>query len=333
MKITAVVFSVLLVIALIGFGLSVIITGESRDLEEAVKSGLNSVDNIALVSFGNGYGESMAWSTEESFSSFEISAVSAEVSISFSDDEKAFVDYQGNNSNVKLTAEVSGGKLIIKENAKISFPFFGGFNFKRSILTVEIPKKQYKDITLNTVSGSVEADGLLAENLYLHTTSGETELSVFADKIEADTISGDLKLINCSDSPSASVTCNSTSGSILINGFRPEKFELSSISGEIEMYGAAGKGSVNLTSGYARLDFDEWNGSLDVSAISGEIEVNLPENSGINLDFSRISGGVEYDLNGDSGDFNKSGKYSIGGSNRQDVKASFTSGSVSFKNK
>lgn len=333
MKIAAVVFSVLLVVALVGFGLSVVVTGEGKSLGEAVENSLNSVEKVALVTFGDGYGEDMTWLTADDFLDIEISAVSAEVSISFTSDETVSVDYQGNNSNVKLTAEVSGGKLIIKEHSKISFPFFGGFNFKSSILNVKIPQKQYKDIELSTISGSMEADGLLAENFLLHTTSGEAELSVFADKIEVDTISGDITLNNCTDKSAASVTSNSTSGTIVIKGYRPGKFEISSISGDTEMYGAAGKGSVNLTSGYARLDYDEWNNSLAVSAISGEIEVNLPENSGINLDFSRISGEAEYDLDGDSGDFNKSGTYSVGGSNKQEVKASFTSGSVSFKNK
>lgn len=336
MKITAIILSVLLVIAVIGFGVSVVVTGEGIDLESEVKNsfdGLN-IESVGLLISNEGYGESFITSFSEEFSNIEIGVISAETIISFSDDNAVHIDYEGKNSNVKLTAEVSGNKLIVLEKSRISFPFFN-FNVKtkNSVLKIAIPEKEYKDVKLNTVSGSAVTDGLISEKLTLNTTSGSINLSAFADKIVLSTVSGDIKLENCTSNKADSITSSSTSGSTAIMGYRPERFALSAVSGEITMSGASGKGDINLTSGSARIEYDEWNDKLNISAVSGSVEVTLPEGSGIDLDFSRISGEVKYDLDGEEGKISKEGDYNnIGGENIQKADVNLTSGKVSFNN-
>jgi hypothetical protein len=119
-----------------------------------------------------------------------------------------------------------------------------------------------------------------------------------------------------------------------VNGELPETdyFELSVVSGTLDLGGLSGRGSVNIVSGTANLGYAEWNDSLKIDIVSGSTNVVVPEGSGAEINFSRVSGHVSYNLDGDSGRLDRGGSANVGGENRQRVTVDLVSGSASISN-
>ncbi|MBE6901963.1 MAG: DUF4097 domain-containing protein, partial [Ruminococcaceae bacterium] len=123
------------------------------------------------------------------------------------------------------------------------------------------------------------------------------------------------------------------SGNAEVVGYKAEEFNLHSVSGSTSYHGASGKGKVAVTSGRIDISYDEWNNDLDISAISGNINVSLPEGSGMDLKFDGISGSLRTDIGTEKGRFMNLGKGTsgiFGGENSHAVKASLTSGTVTI---
>ena len=121
------------------------------------------------------------------------------------------------------------------------------------------------------------------------------------------------------------------SGNATVSGYRTEEFGVHSVSGTTTVNGISGKGSVSVTSGTVNLSYVEWNNDLNVSLISGNVGVALPEGSGIDLTLNGVSGSVRTDLGQAKGSFMNLAKGTngaFGGENRHKLNASLTSGTV-----
>ena len=79
------------------------------------------------------------------------------------------------------------------------------------------------------------------------------------------------------------------------------------------------------------MSYSEWNADLDVSAISGSVNLTLPKDSGLDISFSGISGTVKTDLGNERGSFVNLGKGTsgeFGGENKHKLNVNLTSGVV-----
>lgn len=117
-------------------------------------------------------------------------------------------------------------------------------------------------LDINTTSGDIELRGGMGSDTKLQTTSGDIEI----------------------EGADGMVRANSVSGSISIGEGRNAQLELSSTSGSIEYEGSLAPGSST------------------IRTVSGNVELQLPENSAIQLDASTISGSVENDFPQGRGD-------------------------------
>jgi len=309
MKAWAIIFTCMFFISLIGFTVTAAVTG---------------VDIINDVIRGNYTWDSydVTRTFESDYSNIEIGVLSARTNITLSSDGITRVNYTGNKnfSNVEFTAEISGNTLIIKEKgnfAVIGWNWGWNLGFSRNggqtTLDIELPQEAFGKIDINLTSGRINAELPETDNLYVNITSGNVTLNY-----NHDNIASHLK-------------SHATSGTITINGFAPETFDIYSTSGRQNITGLAGSGSVRLTSGSANIDFAEWNGSLNVKITSGNATITVPAGSGADFRFSRTSGSLRYNMDGDSGRMNSSGSASAGGSNRQRVDVDLTSGSAEIK--
>lgn len=264
------------------------------------------------------------------FNDVKISVTAAKTVIACSPDETTRVHYTNNRPGMRFTAELIGNTLEINEKSRgFSFWLFGFINH-RSELRVELPKKIYNNLSFNSISGGAELCGLRSAYLNVNSTSGTIDIKAHADDIDLSTISGKLTLENCTNLPSNTFKINSTSGNVNIIGIKPKNYSLNGISGHFDITGWTGTGKVNLTSGHAKMSFVEWNGGLNISIVSGWVDVELPENSGVNLNMSKVSGYVKYELGGDVGRCVKNGQYGFGGTERHNANVSLTSGHVGF---
>lgn len=134
---------------------------------------------------------------------------------------------------------------------------------------------------MRTVSGSIEADALCADNI----TSGSISGSIILNKVQC------LDVLNVS----------TISGSIDIKG-STVKLLASSKSGKIELQGTALEIYTDNTSGSIKITLDKpilYDSSFET--VSGSISITMPEHPGFSHNYLTTSGSVKNEFTNFSG--------------------------------
>jgi hypothetical protein len=320
MKLFIIIFTCLFFVSLIGFMVTVAMTG--AQLIELIREGDLQIGWNWNWSGANWKPYDVNYSFEETYGNIEIGVLAARATIRPSLDDKTHISYTGNqnHTNVELIVKIENNTLIVKESGWFTSSgwnwnwFWGSSGSGQATLDIELPQKFFDEIDINITSGSLNAELPATDNLYIHIKSGSATLNhnhgIRSNHLKSNTISG----------------------SVTINGFSPDTYDIHSTSGTQRINGLSGSGSVRLASGIANISFGEWDGDLRINITSGTANITVPGGSGADINFSRTSGSLSYNFDGDSGWLNRSGNASVGGSNRQKVNVSVTSGNVSIKN-
>lgn len=261
----------------------------------------------------------------------EIVSLGAKITVMSTDTEALTAEYDNPNNKPELCAVLCGKHLTIKETLGIQL--FCAKPAEDYAITVHLPKKLYGLLKINTASGGVQIDDaeVTAERFVLKTASGEINIGAFFDSAKIKTASGSVTLSNPADKTAQSVDISTVSGNVLVENYKAEKYSISSISGKTVYTGAAGSGSVHVTSGSVNIIYGEWNADLKIGAVSGNVNVTLPSESGAGIKFDGVSGLVKTDLNGEAGDFMNLGKGTngeFGGDNKHNIAINLVSGTV-----
>jgi hypothetical protein len=169
-------------------------------------------------------------------------------------------------------------------------------------------------------------------------TSGSSKYNIFASEISVTTTSGCVEVKNCTDRKANKISLDSVSGSHTISGFKCNEFKFNSVSGCIKAEGISGRGNADVVSGEMIIEYAEWDNNLKLNAVSGEFDITLPEDSGVEIDLDALSGEVEVELKEDEDDIDKStfsgesNSGELGGDNVHEVKVDLVSGDVSIHN-
>ncbi len=260
----------------------------------------------------------------------EVTALGAKIIIRLHEGNEILAEYENPRDVPEFCAVLSGKTLTLKEN--ISFNI-GMFNNRDSVIMVYLPVVTYSKLKINTTSGGVEVTGVTADTLDLNTASGEINISSYFEEIKVQSASGTINLTNPIGKPAKSISIRNVSGNTNILGYRAETYSIHSISGRTNYDSASGAGSIAVTSGNVTVNYAEWNNDLNISIISGNINVILPENSGIELNFDGISGILKTDLGNERGNFMNIGKGTsgvFGGENKHKLSVNVTSGNVTI---
>ncbi len=128
------------------------------------------------------------------------------------------------------------------------------------------------------------------EDLYLKTISGYIQLNtpMKLDKLRTEQVSGALELNELVDTKS--LKCKSVSGSIYIKEALTEKYSLENVSGSIEVEALTGMGNVESVSGNIQVAYKAVEGDVDLSTVSGQIEVSLDEEVSCEIRGKSVSG-------------------------------------------
>lgn len=263
----------------------------------------------------------------------EISSLGARITVMSADGETITAEYDNPSDKPELCAVLCGKHLTLKET--LGLQIFCCKPSEDYSITVHLPKKLYKLLKINTASGGVSIDDaeLTAEKFSLSTASGEINVTAFFESAKLKTASGRVTLSNPTDNLSKSVEVSTASGDVHIENYKAEKFSISSISGKTVYTGAAGAGNIHVTSGQVSVFYSEWDADLKIGAVSGNVNVTLPKESGANIRFDGVSGTVKTDLNGAQGTFINLGKGTngdFGGSNIHNVAVNLVSGTVTL---
>jgi hypothetical protein len=183
-------------------------------------------------------------------------------------------------------------------------------------------------VELGTVSGDVRADEL-AGGLTVATTSGEVRLQDVAGVLQVTTISGDVTL---EGGKVDGATVKTTSGEIDLDG-AVGPLDLGTVSGDISVRDAhEAKLTLATTSGDIDYEGDlARDGANQLSTISGDVKLRLPDTSGFRLDASTVSGEMhsDFDLSGgQAGLGTLDGQAGDGGAS---VNVNTTSGEISLE--
>ena len=146
-----------------------------------------------------------------------------------------------------------------------------------------------RELKVHTVSGGQDVRAL-AEIAEFSSASGDIELNVEANELTVNTASGDLSLIA---GKSGSVKLSTASGDIECRG-GVGWITLNSASGNVEYSGTAGQVQVKTASGDCDLRLDNCPNGLDVTSVSGDVEVQLPKDSAVNLQLKSRSGNIHF---------------------------------------
>ena len=255
----------------------------------------------------------------------EIGSIGAKIIVKRHEEEIIIAEYD----TPEFAATISGKTLSLKE--KLSLSIFGSKPTEGYSITVYLPERCFESIAVNTASGGAEVEGVTARDFDLNTASGEININAYFENITLQSASGNIMLTNPTDKPAKSIHTCTVSGNATVNGYRSEKFSLHSVSGRTVYSGASGSGKVAVTSGTVDVSYAEWNGDLDISAISGSVNLSLPKDSGLDISFGGISGTLKTDLGNERGSFTTLGKGTsgeFGGENKHKLTVNLTSGVV-----
>lgn len=259
----------------------------------------------------------------------EIGSIGAKIIVKRHEEEAIVAEYDNPRDTPEFAATISGKTLSLKE--KLSLSIFGSKPAEGYSITVYLPDKFYEQLAVNTASGGAEIEGVTARDFDLNTASGEINVNAYFENITVQSASGNITLTNPTGKPAKSLHTCTVSGNARVVDYKAEKFNLHSVSGRTVYSGASGAGKVAVTSGTVEVSYSEWNADLDVSAISGSVNLTLPKDSGLDISFSGISGTVKTDLGNERGSFVNLGKGTsgeFGGENKHKLNVNLTSGVV-----
>ncbi len=286
--------------------------------------------------------EKQTYTFNNEINTIEVSSLGAKIIMTPYEGNDIYVEYDNPNDSPEFCAVLSGKALTLKES--FSFNIFGNKCSDDYTITVKLPAHKYEKIKVNTASGGVEIGAVLADSFSLNTASGNINVNAFFSEVKLQSASGNITLTNPgtpigndgfvedkSGGIAKSLSVCTVSGNATVTGYRAEEFGIHSVSGTTTVNGISGKGSISVTSGSVNVSYAEWDNDLNVSLISGNVNLALPENSGFELAFSGVSGMVKTDLGQEKGSFMNLGKGTngeFGGANKHKLTASLTSGTV-----
>ncbi|MBD5129641.1 MAG: DUF4097 domain-containing protein [Ruminococcaceae bacterium] len=266
----------------------------------------------------------------------EVCSLGAPITVRSTDDSGITAEYDNPNNKPEFCAVLCGKRLTLKEKA--GFWLFNTRPKEDYSITVFLPKKLYAELKINTASGGVDItdESVTAEKFNLNTASGDVAVRAFFGELRIKTASGNVSISNPTADMSKLLKINTASGKVSVDGYKAEKFSICSVSGHTEYIGAGGEGDISVTSGYVDVSYDDWNGDLKIGAVSGNVKVSFPDNSGADVQFDGVSGMVKTDLGNEQGKFMNLGKGTsgeFGGDNTHKVSVNLVSGTVTLAQK
>ena len=338
MKKALIISIIVLVVASIAFGISVAATGIREGQGFSVVIG-----SVPFLGTGEAFGSNTkagdikAYTFKNDISDIQIITSVAETDVRVEDVDEISVRYETETGGFNFNARVEGDRLVVKEQGGFLLSILS-FDNKESKLEVILPEKEYDDVEIITASGNTDIEQLICKDFNSVVTSGNSKYEIFAPVISVTTTSGYVEVNNCTENKAERIKLDSVSGNHTINGFRCDEFKFNSVSGCIKAEGVSGKGSADIVSGEMFIDYAEWDNNLKLNAVSGEFDITLPEDAGVEIDLDALSGEVEVELKEDDGDTDKStfsgesNSGELGGNNVHEVKIDLVSGEVSIHN-
>lgn len=196
-------------------------------------------------------------------------------------------------------------------------------------LTVTLPQDLVlESVQVTTTSAEVYAPALQAREVACDTTSGDLTAQLLGtETIQVNTVSGSVEVTALDDAKQ--VKAATTSGNVNLTLGYADQLDVTTISGETRITAAQCRQTdLNSTSGNVTLDLQSASGACEVSTVSGEVTLSLPENADAAVEFSTVSGSFDSALS-----LRKEGDCYFSGSGQNQYQVKTTSGSLRIEAK
>lgn len=205
-----------------------------------------------------------------------IDTISTDINIMATDGDQIKVDFYGqistniNKNKPELVVYQSQDKL----NIEIVQPkgIYFGINIQDTVLDVYIPQNNFDSFSVSTTSGSCTIKQLKAENFAYNNVSGD---------------------LNATDLQTENSRLKSTSGDIMLAGYTGN-IEARSISGDVILKDGRSNENINVETTSGKVDiYQDHVSSMDLSSISGEINIQMDRQAEFYLSIDTISGDID----------------------------------------
>lgn len=222
---------------------------------------------------------------------------------------------------------------ITSNSGTISAPALSGktVEIRSTSGTINASELSGKTVKVSSNSGEIEMDNINAEDVSLKSTSGNLIIGnvTASGELNMSTSSGNCEVTRIDGNK---VIKESTSGSTRIKDASVNNLKCSSASGDAEIGMNGGSAEVTSTSGEIRVWFEDDFEEFSASASSGNVTLEIPEDSEFSMDISTNSGDI--DCNDFSMKINSSKRDRLKaevGNGGSKVKISTTSGNARIK--
>lgn len=202
------------------------------------------------------------------------------------------------------------------------------FNTGHKELTLTVPEAlSFDNVVIRAASAEIEAVNLAAETLSVSTASGNMDINCAANTISLNSASGDIQLDQ--KDKAGEVSIDTASGRIDANLSRVDTASFESASGKIQVTAASVNSmSAKSTSGAVSCELEATPSECKLHAVSGEVTLNLPDDSDFTANISTTSGDFKSDFA-----LKKDGSTYICGSGSAHIDIETTSGDVEIRKK
>jgi hypothetical protein len=237
-----------------------------------------------------------------------------DITFVLTDEEQLRIEEFCNKDLDEYSTQVIEGEyenLVIKRQPKGKSIFYNIFNRVYGKVTVYLPRNMTEtleslrvstlydmtfpdwettpdQISLSTVSGTIEAPTLLAEQIAISMTSGGINLGNISGKILISTTSGDIRI----GSANGKLTISSTSGDTTIQSVTGS-LDVRKTSGDLTVKEMSGYVSVDSTSGAIDLAMTNQPSDVFLDITSGDVDISYQQGSAVSFAIDTSSGSVD----------------------------------------
>ena len=224
----------------------------------------------------------------------DVQLVNGDVSVTMDQEPDGDVLVGGDGLECLDVAVSEGGVLMIRPFRKPA-GFFGTSACNDSGVTLELqlPRRDWQFLRLNTVNGDVELHGDQTVNtLIVKTISGDFNGELPAcGSLDFNTISGDVDW----SGDAAEVRGRTTSGDAEVTGVLG-KVAVSTVSGDVRVAGSVMSVQFGSTSGDLELTSDRLPEGIQVNTRSGDCDINIPDGGSFRVSYNLLSGDFHSDF-------------------------------------
>lgn len=138
-------------------------------------------------------------------------------------------------------------------------------------LKVHLPESFARSLEVKTVSGSIRAEHVSAPVMKYTSVSGAIRL----DSLKAEDL-----------------TAKSTSGGVRTAASTSSRFDLQTTSGAVMLSDASGEIYIKTVSGAAAAALNKVNGPVEITSVSGAVQLSVPENTDAKVSLSSTTGSL-----------------------------------------